>query len=200
MKVRSYFAAIGLCLLPLFSQAGVIYEWQATNDELPLAITLELEFDHRTVAGGEFNFAFWDPEIDSKVPARGLLALRYTFPGMGEEMLYDAKTGGFASGIEYLNMMVRFGADGFLTGAIYLNDGSHHIDMASEGNLFTVIDADSDEQMLGAGCNWDMEFCGGASGRIRKVGETADIPEPGTLALFGAGLLAALRLRRRAGH
>lgn len=198
MKIRSCLAAIGLCLLPLSSQAGVTYEWQALNEELPWGITLELEFDHRTVAAGEFSFAFWDPEIDSKVPTRGLLALRYTFPGMGEDMLYDARTGGFSSGIEYLDMRLRFGADGFLTGALYLNDGRHHIDLASEGNLFTVIDADSDEQMLEAGCNWDMEFCGGASGRIRKVRETADIPEPGTLALFGAGLLAALRLRRRA--
>lgn len=200
MKLRSYLAALGLCL-PLCSQAGVIYEWQALNDELPWGFTLELEFDQRTVGSGSFHFDYSDPMGSDKVPARGLLSLRYTFPGMGEEMLYAAKSGGFSSGIGYVNMALAFGADGLLSGSIYLNDGAHHIHMASDGQVFMVLDANSDEEMAGAGCTWETPSCSGAAGQIRRVRETAksaEIPEPGSLALFGAGLLAAARWRRRA--
>lgn len=197
MNIRSYLAAVGACLLPLCSQAGVIYEWRALNDELPWGFTLELEFDHRTVASGQFSVDFSDPSGYGRVPQKGLLNLRYSFPGVGEEMLYASKAGGFSTGIGYLNMALRFGKDGFLSGSMYLNNGSHHIDLVSDGRAFTVVDANSDEEMAGAGCTWATPFCGGASGHIQRVRETADIPEPGSLALLGAGLLAALGSRRK---
>lgn len=201
MKLTSYLAAAALSLLPLCSQAGVIYQWQATNDETPYGITLEMEFDEQTVAGGVLNYAFeqgWD-----EPPAQGLLNLRYTFPYMAEETVWSARNGGFSSELGRLDLQLGFGSDGYLSGYIYLNDGYSHIELLSNGRRFTVVDANSDEEMVGAGCPWVSDYdCSGATGVILRDGaepnEPGEVPEPGTLALLGAGLLAAARLRRTA--
>ena len=51
--------------------------------------------------------------------------------------------------------------------------------------------------MVGAGCPWVAGYvCSGATGVIRRDG-AAEAPEPGTLALLGAGLRAAGGSRRK---
>lgn len=197
MKRSSYLAAICLALSPLFSQASVIYQWEATNGETPRGITLELEFDEQTVAGGEFDLFF--EQGDGAPLAQGLLALRYTFPNMGEAMRWSVLGNGFASELGRLDMQLRFGGNGFLSGSMYLNDGYHHIELVSSGRTFTVVDANSDAEMVGAGCPWVVDYdCSGATGVIERIDNVAEMPEPGSLALFGAGLLAVARWRRKA--
>jgi len=196
MNVRSCIAALGLCLLPLCSQAGVIYEWQPLNHETPRGISLALEFDEDTVRSGAFSFAITE-EYDGEEnhAAGGLLGLRYAFPDAYEPMTYSAR-GGFGSGFGTLEMEVRFEQGGFLSGFIYANDSHHHFMMNSDGRVFTVLDANSDEGMPSADCGWTVGIdCSGATGQLKR----ADIPEPGSLALLGAGLLAAAALRRKAG-
>ena len=197
MKPSSYLAAIGLCLLPLCSQAGVVYQWEATNGETPYGITLALEFDEQTVDSGAFDFYF--EHGYGAPPAQGLLKLRYTFPYMGEEMAWSALDGGFSSGYGWLDLRLRFGSEGFLSGYMYLNDANHHIELDSSGRSFTVIDANSDAEMVGAGCPWTVDYnCSGATGVFERVDNPGEVPEPGSLALLGAGLLAASCWRRKA--
>lgn len=193
MNIQSCIAALGLCLLPLASQAGVIYEWSALNDETPRGITLQLEFERSAIDSGAFSFAInQDYDFEEPLAANGLLGLRYTFPGASEAMDYSWKKG-FNHGYGILELELSFDKGGFLSGYIYANNTEHHIMLASQGRRFTVLDANSDEGM--ADCGWTTGVdCAGASGHIRRT----DIPEPGSLALLGIGLLAAAGLRRKA--
>ena len=195
MNFKSCVAALSLCLLPLVSQAGIIYEWRPLNNETPKGITLALEFDRKTMKSGEFSFSMTQDVYSGEPLSRsGLLGLRYTFPGASEAMRYSRKDG-FETGYGSLDMELKFDADGYLSGYIYAHNSRHHVEMASMERSFTVIDANSDEGMPSAECGWTTDIdCAGATGEIRR----AAIPEPGSIALMGLGLFAAAALRRKA--
>ena len=192
MNLKSCFAALALSCASLCSQAGVLYEWRALDAETPRGITLQLEFDEALVASGAFSLVVeQDGFPDEPFPSSQLFNLRYVIPGTnGPRYLSYSSETGFSSGLGLLDIDLRFEAGGYLSGHILANDSEKHIELASMGRLFTVLDANSDEGMDGAGCEW-AQACAGATGQIRR----ADVPEPATLALFAAGLLAAT-LRR----
>lgn len=199
MKLASTLAVAACLLLPLASQAGVIYEWRATNDGTPRNITFQLEFTQETVDSGAFSFVVPFGDYTASYPDSGLLSLLYTFPGTAGYMSYQPPTEKFRNGLGHLNMNIRFEAGGYLSGSIYANDANSHIDLRSDGTLFTIVDANSDAAMPGAGCG--RLPCGGATGFLRDV-RMNEVPEPHALALFGLGAIAArgalqLRLRRR---
>lgn len=196
MNVKPWLAAAGMALLPLSGNAGVVYEWHALNDQVPWGITLALEFDRKTVRSGAFDFAL--PYGTEKPTRSGLLGMEYSFPSTFDEgLMHYTRKEAFRFGIGEFRMHLRFEADGFLSGYIYANDGEHHFEMASSGTTFAILDANSDAGMDLAGCGWTTEVvCAGAAGVIRQTRIT-QVPEPGTAALFGLGLLAAYRTGRR---
>ena len=195
MNFKSCVAALSLSLLPLASQAGVIYEWRALNNETPWGITLQLEFKQSTVDSGAFSLVVnQDYGFKEKRPDSGLLGLRYSFPGAYDAMTYSRKDG-FGDGFGMLEMDVTFEQGGFLSGDIRAYDFQHHFIMGSTGSVFTILDANSDQGMPSAGCEWGSDLaCAGARGEI----SLSEIPEPGSLALMGLGLLAAAGMRRKA--
>lgn len=199
MSIKSSLAAASLCLLPLCSQAGIMYQWTATNNATPWGITLDMEFDKRTVKSGQFKldlyYDLWDGH--GTVPKQGILGLRYSFPGLGSTMTYSSTNQGFSFGRGYLQLDLQFVDGGYLTGSIYANDSNSHIYMTSVGNSFQVKDANSDQGMPGAGCGW-QEIppmpCAGATGFIRRVNK---VPEPGSVAVLILGAIALAGTRRR---
>ncbi|MEH6436884.1 PEP-CTERM sorting domain-containing protein [Massilia sp. DD77] len=194
MKLKCI-AAAALLLLPMLGQAGVIYEWRALNNDIPHGISLQLEFTHGTVRSGAFNMEFDDITPGTRIPGSELLALHYSFPGVFPPAIEfcprDGVVGKFTG---YLSMNLVFEHGGFLTGYIYANDSEHHIEMRSQGRVFTVLDANSDAGMPQAGCGTGFPGevkCTGAMGHFRRV------PEPASLGLLGIGLLGAYASRRQ---
>lgn len=203
MRFRSLLAGLSCLVISAGSQAGVIYEWRPLNGETPRDISLRLEFSDAAVQSGALDFSVPTMDWTESYPDAGLLSFHYAFPDLAAPMHYRPPSEQFNMGLGALDLSVRFEAGGYLSGWIRANDGSSHIELASQGNLFTILGADSDQGMAGSGCGWTTGLaCGGAMGELRQValatGQGAGrVPEPLPLALFAAGALAAWGARRR---
>lgn len=198
MNFKSLISGGVLALLPMLSCASVLYEWDALNNKAPQGITLQLEFEQSTVQSGRFDFDLYGDGAtnDGPHPGLGLIALNFSFPqpdlGVGFTRANGYGTGFYNYGT--LSVHVEFEKGGFLTGYIRAGNIETGFEMRSQGRVFTVLHADTDGPSTGAGCGWTTNTpCAGATGQIRA----AEVPEPGTIALLGGGLLAASRIRRR---
>jgi hypothetical protein len=73
-------------------------------------------------------------------------------------------------------MDLTFLAGGMLGGSIFASDGNSDFRMVSQGALFSVIDANSDEPF---GCGLQYPDCSGASGMlVAAARDVTEVPEP----------------------
>jgi hypothetical protein len=176
------------------SQANVIYEWQGNNDAAPYNINLRMEFTDAAVEAGAYHLRAREYEF---YPDTGLVSFHYTFPGWAQPLSYTPREHAFVSG-DLLQMDIAFEDDLTLSGSFRAIGIESHIFMDSVGSLFTVTNANSDATMIGAGCTAWMT-CAGATGTFRQVRasesvpEAGNVPEPGSMALVGLGLLGLAR-------
>lgn len=196
MNFKSCIAAAALAVLPMVSQASYLYTWVPTNPEAPRQISFSIEFENRVVDSGSYSlqlnqFDFRDgfprPEFD-------LIAFDLSWANGGYELSHFHRDDRFQAHVS-LNMSFTFGEDGALAGYIQSNGFITGFTIAgNQSSGFQVTDLRSDAFMENYGCN------GGSPATcipITGVFEQTELPEPGTLALFGVGLLAASRMSRR---
>ncbi|UVW26919.1 PEP-CTERM sorting domain-containing protein [Massilia sp. H6] len=198
MKSIQSLIACMLLMLSGSANAGVWYQWHATNDVTPLGITLSLEFDTAVVQSGAFqmNIAIQNngPWLDTIFPQSGLLNFSYG-TGTGGGIHYAPRQGISSPGPVILDMSVAFGPGNHLTGHIHAHNFDSQFRMATSGETgpnFTIYEAESDAGMRG--CGWAAPGklpCFGASGQIRRI------PEPASIALLGLGALGIITVRRR---
>jgi hypothetical protein len=202
-----------LAAAALFTQvasADVLYSWQQTahSPSTPDGLHLELVFSDAAVANGSFdlnlmNMCTLAGACDQQQD--GLLALRYWYAGLdGAEHWnrIDYRIGDeMKDGYQMFSMALSFLPGGQLSGAIAANDGYSDFTMQSDGALFTLVSAHSDE---GEGCGFAYPSCGGEQGLMLAGAKTSAaqgqaVPEPAGLATLAIGALAGWFARRRSG-
>lgn len=198
MNIKSYAAAAALCMLPMLSQAGIIYEWRALNNEAPRGLTFRLEFEKKTVKSGAFNFHLEEDEMQYGWPRRklGLITYQFSFPGGGGQHFHRdyGYEKNFGYNVGNFHMDVDFDRNGFMHGFISTSNFETAFSMWSEKGVFIVHDLKSDAPTDWAGCDWYANTpCGGAMGEIRRV----EVPEPTSIALLALGVAGLATTRRR---
>jgi hypothetical protein len=197
MNIKTFVVGATLGLLPMLSQANVIYEWKSINNEKPYGVSLRMEFDDETFEKGEFRFDLSkqaDPHGGPR-PELGLVSMLFNL-GPASGVYYARDYGFYGDKNAYevtLNVNVWLGKQ-FMERSISASNFSDFFSMNSNGTKFTVNDFETDN--IGAGgCDpRSSEQCGGAAGFMMRVHE---VPEPASLALIGAGLFTVSHLRRK---
>ena len=185
------------------AQAAVTYTWQqvAPSSSMPDGLNLELRFSEQAVTAGQLSLNIRN-ECDIGPPCidqqDSLLSLRYWF----DDPVYDGRH----NLIDYsyrtqprhyydrIVLDVNFLAGGLLSGSIFASDGNSDFQMASNGALFTMQRASSDEFL---GCGFAYPNCAGGTGLLQADLPATEVPDPATGSMLGLGLFAAWCARRR---
>lgn len=193
-----------MAVTPFFihtASADVIYTWQQVEHSplVPPGMHLELVFTDTAVAGGAtdvkvFNFCQMGQTCERQQDS--LLSLRYWYdnPDGGVPLNYIDYNYGDEThfGRQIITVGVMFLPDGYLSGSIKANDSNSDFDFVSNGRIFTMVSAHSDEPW---GCGFAYPECSGERGVLHN-GDHA-LPEPSAFATLAIGALAGWCARRR---
>jgi hypothetical protein len=202
-----------LAVTALFAHAAsadVLYTWQQANHSpsTPDGLRLELVFSDAAVAQGAFdlNLVNMCAYGNCDEQQNGLLALRYWYAGADGSAQWNRIDYGYGDetrwGFDRLSLSLSFLQGGQLSGSIFATDGVSDFSMQSDGILFTLLSAHSDQP---DGCGWAYPYCGGEQGLLHanlNAGTMAHaqaqaVPEPAGLASLAIGALAGWFGRRR---
>jgi hypothetical protein len=192
-------AAIAAMSIHASSHADVMYRWIDVTDGKPANVSLTLVFSDAAVAQGAFDYHLAPTTTISD--GKGLKSFGFSIDGI-TPMSYTPGTELFRYGWGRIDMNLSFDPAGYLSGSISANDQNSDFAMISNGDLFAFTAMHSDEDMMGTKftCGTNARYACTSSGimqRMSLVQPTGSaVPEPGSLALIGAGLLGLLGLGR----
>jgi hypothetical protein len=189
VHMRKLMMSLAMALAAAHASANVIYQWQPVADKTPQHLQLEMVFSDAAIIQDSVSIHSSD---QSTFEAAGLLSFYYNFAEDRLPIAFapSSATNGLPGG---LDMELRFLPGGRLAGGITAYNIENSFSMTGESGLFTVTTANSDAGMEEAGCAWGSD-CAGAMGRFVRVDE--ELPEPGIWAIFAAGCLSLLSVRR----
>jgi len=217
--LRKTLGTLSLAAAALFSHAAsadVLYTWQQVSHSAstPDGLRLELVFSDAAVASGSFNLNLtnmcWQGMCDQQQD--GLMALRYWYGGADGSQQWNRIDYNYRDetsfGFDRLLLSLSFLQGGQLSGSIFASDGMSDFRMQSDGALFTLLSAHSDEPY---GCGFAYPSCGGEQGllqaslttgtmaRAQAEASPVSVPEPAGVATLAIGALAGWLGRRRRG-
>ena len=205
---RKILCLAATALLTQAASANVVYTWQQVehSDAMPDGLHLELSFTDAAVAAktlaldvvNRCNYGNCEEQQNS------LVSLRYWYAGADGSQQWNLIDYRYRDetlrGLQRLSMALQFEPDGYLSGTIKANDGFSDFTMKSDGKVFTMLRANSDQP---AACGNPAFACSGERGELRSnpqgMAQAQDqaLPEPGSLAILAAGGLAGWIARRR---
>ena len=189
MNVKSFLTGAALLFASSTGHAGVVYEWVTIDNNMPINVTMRMEFEEAAVRKGSFNLSL-EPGKQA-VGDDGLISFSF------KDLMHLTPEYSFPDDIGYFNMSLSFVHNNFfLTGTVRGADFGTRVNASSIGfgmnqdpRVFTIYDTNSDGLYP---CYFEPNgACAGATGYLRQV------PEPASIALLGLGAFGAFVARRK---